>query len=77
MIDLTIAVPVVLAVVSAAKMAGMPSKFAPLLSIGLGVVTFFFFGSGDAVSNIFEGVIVGLSASGLYSGAKASKSLVQ
>ena len=72
MIDLTIAVPVIVAIVSAAKTAGLPSKFAALVSLLLGVVAFYFIGSGETTANIFEGVVAGLAASGLYSGAKAT-----
>ena len=72
MIDLTIAVPVIVAIVSAAKTAGLPSKIAALLSILLGVVGFYFIGSADLAANVFSGIVAGLTASGLYSGAKAT-----
>lgn len=72
MIDLTIAVPVIMAIVSAAKTAGLPSKFAAIVSILIGVIGFYFMGSAEIVVNIFDGVLAGLAASGLYSGAKAT-----
>lgn len=71
--DITIAVPLIIAIVSAIKTAGMSSRYAPILSICLGVGLFYFFGDNfDVVDSIFIGLIAGLSASGLYSGAKAS-----
>ena len=73
MMDITLAVPVIVALVSAAKMAGLKSRFAPLLSIGLGIVLFYFLGDNvDAGTRLFTGLIAGLSASGLYSGTKAT-----
>ena len=77
MIDVTIAVPVIVALVAVAKTAGLASKFAPLLAILIGLVAFYFIGSGDIAANLFQGVIVGLSASGLYSGVKASAKMIQ
>ncbi len=71
MFDLTIAIPVIVGIVSAAKTAGLRSKYAPLLSIGIGVGALYLFGDGTTVSRLFEGLIAGLSASGLYSSAKA------
>lgn len=65
-----LSVPVVLALVSAVKSAGMPSKFAPILSIVLGIIAGFLT-VGLSVSGGVEGLMVGLGASGLYSGTKA------
>lgn len=73
MMDITLAVPVIVALVSAAKVAGLKSRFAPLLSISLGIVLFYFFGdNAEAGERLFVGILAGLSASGLYSGAKAT-----
>lgn len=73
MMDITIAVPLIVALVSIVKTAGLKSKFAPLLSLGIGVGLFFFFGDNtDALDRVFIGILAGLSASGLYSGAKAT-----
>lgn len=72
MIDLTIMVPVIVAIVSGVKQAGMDSKYAPILSIVLGLIAFYLLGTGDLGSRLFEGVVAGLSASGLYSGVRAT-----
>lgn len=72
MFDFTVIVPVIVALVSGAKMMGLPSKFSPLLSVVFGVVAFSFLGDGEMAPRIFEGLVAGLSASGLYSGVKAT-----
>jgi hypothetical protein len=67
-------VPIIVALVQVAKMVGMPHKFAPLVSLGVGVFISFLFGheSGDMSQTILSGVIFGLSASGLFSGIKTT-----
>ena len=62
-------VPVILALVQGAKQAGLPTKWAPLLSLVLGV------GGVWAISGGFDlitGIVVGLSAAGLWSGTRAT-----
>jgi uncharacterized membrane protein (DUF441 family) len=71
-----VVVPLILAVVQAFKMTGLPSKWAPMVSIGMGIVVAFFASNGlenleqNFGTIILHGVIYGLSASGLYSGTK-------
>lgn len=73
MMDITLAIPVIVALVSAAKIAGLKSRFAPLLSVGLGMLLFFFFGDNTEVgTRVFMGILAGLGASGLYSGTKTT-----
>lgn len=71
MIDLLIGVPILVAIVEMCKIAGLRSKYAPLLSVGLGVGLFALFGVGETLPVLFEGLVAGLTASGLYSGAKS------
>ena len=71
MMDFTIAVPVIVAIVSGAKLAGFPSKYSFLLSMALGATIFYFMNPVPGFSEVFEGIIAGLSASGLYSGTKS------
>lgn len=73
MIDITIAVPIIIASVEMAKMSGLSKKYAPLFAVVLGVGLFGLFCAGDLTSCLFEGLISGLSASGLYSSAKSFK----
>lgn len=64
-------VPVITGVVQAIKTAGLPSRFAPLASICLGVLACVGLLQQEIAIEILQGVVVGLAASGLYSGAKA------
>lgn len=66
-----ILVPVVVGVIEACKMAGLPSRWAPILSILLGIGGAGFLG-GDLQDIVIQGMVVGLSASGLYSATRAT-----
>ena len=76
---MTVAVPVVAALVEVFKKTGLPEKFAPLSSLLLGMAYTVSYtvlsGEGESVSSLYLGIIVGLSASGLYS--LTNRSLVQ
>lgn len=68
-------VVVIVGVVEAIKRAlNLDSRFAPLLAIALGIGAL---GSLDGFSTvaIFEGIVAGLAASGLYSGVKTTAGL--
>lgn len=52
------------------KNFGLPSRFAPLLSLVLGVAVVFLSAGKISALLVVPGIIVGLTASGLYSGAK-------
>lgn len=68
-------VPVVVAIVQAFKMTGwVKDKYAPLVSMAVGmVIAFWTNGDVNNFSNsLLNGVLFGLSASGLYSGIKAT-----
>lgn len=65
-------VAVIIGLVSTAKMSGLPTKYAPLLSLLIGVVFAFIFPLDNIGKTILLGIVQGLSASGLYSGAKAT-----
>lgn len=72
MIETSIIVAVIIGLIQVVKTAGFPSKFAPLLSVALGVGAVYLTG-GEATTGLalFNGVLYGLMASGLYSGVKA------
>lgn len=73
MFELTAVVAVIVGVVEAIKRTGyLTSQWAALVAIALGVLTFIFIGEATLGINAFMGVIAGLSASGLYSGTKAT-----
>lgn len=64
-------VPVVVGLVAIAKGVGLPSKYAPLAAVafGAGLVAL----TGVAwQAFLVQGIIAGLAAAGLYSGAKAT-----
>lgn len=68
-------VPAVIALVTLAKDLGLPSKLAPLVSVLLGVGLTVLdalatTGVGNWYQIISTGIILGLSASGLYDGAR-------
>lgn len=73
MLDETLLTSVVVGIVSAAKTVGFPAKFAPVLSLLLGVVASVAFTPAEftIAESVFKGIVIGLTASGLYSGVKA------
>jgi hypothetical protein len=66
-------VALVMGIVEAFKNFGLPSKYAPLVSLALGIgFSFASAASGTTpVQAVMEGLVIGLAASGFYSGAKA------
>jgi hypothetical protein len=64
-------IPVIVALVALAKELGLPEKFSPILSMALGIVAILVFGSETWRVAVFQGIICGLAASGLYSGSKS------
>ena len=71
--EVELLIPVVVGVVEAVKRAfKMPSKYCPLLSIAIGVGLSYFMVFDSLSAALFRGLVVGLSAVGLYSGARAT-----
>lgn len=71
------AVPIIVALVQLFKMVdpeGKFSRFAPFISIGVGVLISFLTRTPEITTSsaILSGILYGLSASGLYSGIKAT-----
>ena len=72
MLEVTTVVVAIGVVVEIIKRAfKMPTRFAPLLALILGIVAYSSLNGWDT-EVVFQGVIVGLTASGLYSGGKAT-----
>jgi hypothetical protein len=67
-------VPVIIALVEMLKSSGMPSRFAPLAALAIGITLGLAWGSFD-LNGLTTGLLLGLSASGLYSGQKAVRGL--
>lgn len=59
-------------VVEAIKQAGVPSRFAPLVALVIGVGAIGLFTWPLAPDDVAWGLLAGLSAAGLYSGVKAT-----
>jgi hypothetical protein len=70
-----VVVPIIIAVVQAIKLTGfIQDKYAPIISIGIGIVIGFIANheAADISNNLLSGVMYGLMASGLYSGVKTT-----
>lgn len=67
-----IIIAVIVGLVELFKQAGLPKKASPLVALAFGIVggVIYLF-PGDIKAGIFMGLVMGLSASGLYSGGKA------
>ena len=66
------AIPVVMGLVEVVKRAGFPpERFIPLLSLVLGIAIMAVIEGPDWPTILIQGIIVGLSASGLWSGGKS------
>ncbi|MGI6307842.1 MAG: hypothetical protein ACOX1X_04430 [Dethiobacteria bacterium] len=64
-------VPVILAMVELLKRVGIPKKLSPLVAVILGIFCgFYYLAPGEPKKAIFLGIVAGLSAIGLFSGAK-------
>lgn len=68
--ELLMLIPLTVGLVEVVKSLGIPDRFAPLASIFLGIgLSFFVMPSLPTV--ILGGIVIGLTASGLYSGTRA------
>lgn len=63
-------VPVIVGLVQLYKRYA-PAKFAPLVALFLGIIAGLYFSNADVGLAIVNGLVVGLTASGLYSQGKA------
>lgn len=74
MLETAIAIALVTGIVQVIKMAlPLPKRIVPALSLVIGIVYGIIFrGNIDLINSIYLGIIIGLSASGLYSGGKTS-----
>lgn len=71
-------IPIILAVVQSLKMIGLQNKYAPLVSIFIGIVISMLLNNfvNNISSSILTGILLGLSSSGLYSGLKETQHAV-
>lgn len=70
-INETLVVPVIISLIQLAKGLGLPSKFAAITAVIVGIIFGVFFMEPNCMRmGVFKGIVYGLSASGLYSGTK-------
>lgn len=64
-------IPLIIGLVELFKWFGLPKKLLPLFSLALGITAgIIYVNPGDIKGGILVGLMMGLSASGLYSGTK-------
>ncbi|HDX9652502.1 TPA: holin [Bacillus wiedmannii] len=73
MIEITAMIGIVVGVSQIAKTTGLQTKYIPLFNLTLGITLGALFLSQDIKTNIFQGIIIGLSASGLFDHTKIMK----
>ncbi|MBC6973040.1 holin [Bacillus sp. Xin] len=73
MISLAVMIGIVVGLSQIAKTIGLQTKYIPLLNLTLGIVLGVLFLGGDIKTNVFQGIIIGLSASGLFDHTKILK----
>jgi uncharacterized membrane protein YgaE (UPF0421/DUF939 family) len=68
------ALAITIALVEVAKLLGLKSKYAPIVAILIGIGTSFLGSLQIGIDLIIPGIVIGLTACGLYSGTKATLS---
>lgn len=64
-------VPLLIGLLEVFKKLGLNDKYVPIFSVVLGIGTgIALFSEGDLATGIIQGIFIGLSAVGLYSGTK-------
>ncbi|EJQ55109.1 hypothetical protein [Bacillus mycoides] len=73
MFEITVMIGIVIGFSQIVKTIGLQTKYVPLLNLTLGIVLGVLFLPFDIKMNVFQGIIIGLSASGLYDHSKITK----
>ncbi|PHE16438.1 holin [Bacillus toyonensis] len=73
MVGLAVMIGIVVGLSQIVKTIGLQTKYVPLLNVTLGIVLGVLFLDGDIKTNVFQGIIIGLSASGLFDHTKIMK----
>ncbi|HEF5706456.1 TPA: holin [Bacillus cereus] len=73
MVSVAVIIGVVVGLSQIVKTIGVQTKYVPLLNLTLGIVLGVLFLDGDIKTNVFQGIIIGLSASGLFDHTKIMK----
>lgn len=69
MYDIAI-IPLILGIVELFKRGGLPVKYSPFVAVTVGLLFGIFYINADIKQGIIVGLMLGLSATGLYSGSK-------
>lgn len=75
MLEITdaVVVPVIIGLVEVAKKAGLPTRLVPVVDLVLGVAAgLIYIAPSDPKNAVFYGLMMGLTAAGLFSGVKNS-----
>ncbi|PER21903.1 holin [Bacillus thuringiensis] len=73
MVSLAVMIGIVVGLSQIVKTIGLQTKYIPLLNLTLGILLGVLFLDGDIKTNVFQGIIIGLSASGLFDHTKIMK----
>ncbi|EJQ55445.1 hypothetical protein IEI_00708 [Bacillus wiedmannii] len=73
MVSLAVMIGIIVGLSQISKTIGLQTKYVPLLNLTLGIVLGVLFLDGDIKTNVFQGIIIGLSASGLFDHTKIIK----
>lgn len=76
MVSVAVIIGVVVGLSQIVKTIGLQTKYVPLLNLTLGIVLGVLFLDGDIKTNVFQGIIIGLSASGLFDHTKIMKRML-
>ncbi|XBO89869.1 holin [Bacillus paranthracis] len=76
MVSLAVMIGIVVGLSQIVKTIGLQTKYVPLLNLTLGIVLGVLFLDGDIKTNVFQGIIIGLSASGLFDHTKIIKRML-
>jgi len=68
-------IPMILAIVELFKRIGLPAKFSPIIAAVLGLIIGIVYLDASVKESIIVGLMLGLSATGLYSGTKNVKQI--
>ena len=64
-------IPLLIGLLEMFKKVGLKEKYIPIISVSLGIIIgIFLFSDGDLKVGLIQGIFIGLSAVGLYSGTK-------
>lgn len=64
-------IPLLIGILEVLKKVGLKEKYVPAVSVSLGIVIGIgLFGNGGIKAGLVQGIFIGLSAVGLYSGTK-------